>query len=85
MGAVWWKPQEEQSVPRGVRKASGLNWILELTEAMEVEVKPCICDADKLSQVEREERERNQPFTSESWRTLDDPLSLEERSKPAAR
>lgn len=27
------------------------------TEAMGVEVKPCICDADKLSQIEREEAE----------------------------
>ena len=27
------------------------------TEVMEVKVKPCICDADKLSQIEREEAE----------------------------
>jgi len=27
------------------------------TEAMEVEVKPCICEADKLTQAEREEAE----------------------------
>ena len=27
------------------------------TEAMGVEVKPCVCDADKISQVEREESE----------------------------
>ena len=37
-------------------------WPVELsdfrnTEVMRVEVKPCICDADKLSQIEKEEAE----------------------------
>ena len=27
------------------------------TEAMGVEVKPCVCEADKVSQIEREEEE----------------------------
>lgn len=55
------------------------------TESMGVEVKPCVCEADKLSQVEREEKIMIEQVGYESWGSVDDIVSLEKGSESTAR
>ena len=49
------------------------------TETMGVKVKPCVCDADEMSKVEREEQ-----FLRESWSAVDHSISEEKRSEPSS-
>ena len=54
------------------------------TESMRVTVKPYTCDANKLSQSEREKNSDTR-FCREGWKSVEDPISIAKRSSGVAR
>ena len=54
------------------------------TETMGVQVKPCVCEADKLSQVEREESEIIEKSCKKSRKPMDDSIPLGKGSESSS-